>query len=609
MLNNRRRQIAAITKVFAEQQKAVERPGYAASVLMAAMMTPNEDETEEVDKLLDTFQNNFDENAANSQCRDARSMAALRRKAADPDSPSLKEALSGDEAAEWREAIDSEDQQMDDKDVFEWVTSIPAGKEVIPAHYILKQKRDPRGNRTKKKARLVAGGHRQSEASYGETYAPTANMVSIKVILQLAASQGLLIRSLDVGGAYLNADIDRELYLIIPSVEKDGPVRLARLRKSLYGLKQAGHLWYHHLRESLEKFGYAVTKHDQCCFTKTEADGTVTMLAIHVDDLLIASADISHSEALLTHLRSIYSEVSDSDGSSHLGLSLDRDAAGSIKVTQPGLLKKFIEFCGLTDGCSASITPVSAYDDPSSYSDEDSQPVDSHMFLRGVGMLLYLTHSRLDLLFASSLMSSAAAAPTVRDWRKLVRVGRYLLGTTELGIIFRSDDPVELHGFCDASYATNSDMRSHTGVAVHMGFASACIYAASIKQKLVALSSTEAEMEALKSITTLLVWIRGLLGDFGLEQISPALVYEDNTAAVHLASKPGKWGRTRHFAVRYEYVKSQVKENVLEIHWCPTGEMVADILTKPLASAPFLYLRPFLLGELPHFSLHSSMHA
>jgi hypothetical protein len=62
-------------------------------------------------------------------------------------------------------------------------------------------------------------------------------------------------------------------------------------------------------------------------------------------------------------------------------------------------------------------------------------------------------------------------------------------------------------------------------------------------------------------------------------------------------------------AVRYEYVKSQVEEGVLDIHWCPTGEMVADILTKPLASAPFLYLRPFLLGELPHFSLHSSTSA
>jgi hypothetical protein len=221
-------------------------------------------------------------------------------------------------------------------------------------------------------------------------------------------------------------------------------------------------------------------------------------------------------------------------------------------------------------------------------------------------MLLYLTHSRLELLYASSLMSSAAASPTVRDWRKMVRIGRYLLGTPELGIIFRSNDPVQLHGFCDASYATNSDMRSHTGVAVHLGFASAAIYAASIKQKLVALSSTEAEMDALKSITTLLAWLRGLLEEFGLKQISPALVYEDNAAAVHLASKPGKWGRTRHFAVRYEYVKSQIQEGVLEIVWCPTDEMVADILTKPLATKPFLYLRPFLLGEKSHFPHQSS---
>jgi hypothetical protein len=117
---------------------------------------------------------------------------------------------------------------------------------------------------------MRAATQESDASSYGDTYAPTANMVSIKIFLQLAASRGLIIRSLDVGGAYLHADIDREIHLQIPSVEPGDPVRIARLRKSLYGLRQA---------------------------------------------------DIVHSDALLAHLRSVYGEVSYNDGSSHLGLS------------------------------------------------------------------------------------------------------------------------------------------------------------------------------------------------------------------------------------------------------------------------------------------------
>lgn len=121
------------------------------------------------------------------------------------------------------------------------------------------------------------------------------------------------------------------------------------------------------------------------------------------------------------------------------------------------------------------------------------------------------------------------------------------------------------------------------------------VFVMSKKQSLVALSSTEAELEALKSMATLVPWVRGFLIELGLDVSKSIPIFEDNQAAIHLANQDGNWGRTRHFAVRYQYVRSQINDGIIEVFHCPTNFMVSDIFTKPLDRETFCRLRDILL--------------
>jgi hypothetical protein len=463
---------------------------------------------------------------------------------------------------------------------------------------VLKQKRLADGSEDKKKARLVAGGHRQTPDLYSDTYSPTALSISMKILLQLAASREYFMKTLDIASAFIRADIDRDVYVSIPAFG-DHPAVTAKLKKSLYGLKQAGRLWYEDLKKTLIDFGARPSKFDPCVFIKEFEDGNVMYTCVHVDDLLVIASDESGPALLTEHLRRVYGEVTEADTTSHLGMTLQRDeVTGNIKVTQRGLINKIVEELGLTEGETKSVrTPAVPDSDDKSLSPVLDNSGKS-FYASVVGMLLYLTHSRPDIAYAVSRLSARSHAPSQRDLEAVKRVGRYLLGTADKGIIYRKGDGnLWPHIYCDAAFANHEDGRSQGGYSVSLAPHSGPVYALSKKSSIVALSSTEAEVDILKNATTLAAWMKPFLAELGYESLRPIDVMEDNMAAIHLARTDGHWGRTRHFMVRYQYVRSQLEDHVIELHHVPTCDQVADIFTKSLDPTTFERLRDILLGE------------
>lgn len=170
------------------------------------------------------------------------------------------------------------------------------------------------------------------------------------------------------------------------------------------------------------------------------------------------------------------------------------------------------------------------------------------------------------------------------------RILRYLKGTKNLGLLYVKQESTELTGYSDADWGgDNDDHRSTSGFLFQIGCAA--ITWRSKKQTCVALSTSEAEYMALSSAAQEAVWLRELMTELIRKPIKSTVIYEDNQSAICVAKNPQFHGRTKHIGIKYHYIREQVSNKKVELIYCPTENMVADTLTKPLSQLRFERLR------------------
>ena len=159
----------------------------------------------------------------------------------------------------------------------------------------------------------------------------------------------------------------------------------------------------------------------------------------------------------------------------------------------------------------------------------------------------------------------------------------------------------------DAAYATHSDMKRQTGATFTMGHGS--IYSNSLKQKLIAQSSTEAELIGVHDILPQILWTRNFLMSQGYP-VQKNVVYQDNVSAMLLENNGRKSStkQTKHIELRYFFIHDQVLQDKVLIKHCPTLTMCADFFTKPLQGMLFYRLRDLIMNiASPYHSSHRSM--
>ena len=158
---------------------------------------------------------------------------------------------------------------------------VPLGAQLLPCRFIYVTKRSG-----EHKSRLVAGGHVQATSTFGDyNGSPTLNMVSLTTFLVNAVQRQLT--------AYLNADLPTPIYLgpsegmkyVLTEKGKDG---IIKLKKSLYGLKEAGLLWFQLLKKTLEEEEFISGAYELCIFTHRSKD---IYIMIYVDDCIIAGKE------------------------------------------------------------------------------------------------------------------------------------------------------------------------------------------------------------------------------------------------------------------------------------------------------------------------------
>ena len=358
--------------------------------------------------------------------------------------------------------------------------------------------------------------------------------------------------------------------------------------------------------------------YDPCVWNKI-VNGKQLTIVFHVDDCKLSHVDSKVLDDTIEWLRRDYESIFE-DGSGkmkvsrgrkhkYLGMDLNFTARGQCKITMFGYVEEILaawksaEKIPDSDGFktvgSKRKTKSSAAPENLFVVDEDCKkldPVKAKAFHNIVAKALYvMKRARPDISVAIAFLTTRVRSPDQQDWEKLSHLMQYLHGTKDLPLILGADGTGIVKWFVDASFAVHPNMRSHTGGALTLG--RGCPVVTSTKQKLNTRSSTEAELVGVDDLMPSILWTRNFLKAQGYA-VTENILYQDNKSSI-LLEKNGKASsskRTRHIAIRYFFVTDRIAKGELSIEWCPTADMIADFMTKPLQGALFRKFRDIVLG-------------
>lgn len=450
------------------------------------------------------------------------------------------------------------------------------------------------------KARLVAKGYTQQEGvDFVDTFSPVAKMTTVKTLVAVSAAKNWSLTQLDISNAFLNGDLQEEIYMTLPPgyTPREGetlpPNAVCKLKKSLYGLKQASRQWFLKFSSTLLSLGFTESYNDHTLFIKNSA-GTYIAVLVYVDDIIIASNDDTAVDKLKSDLRSFFKLRDLGPMKYFLGLEIARSKQG-ITICQRKYILELLEETGKM-ACRPSSIPmdpgVKLFYDP-------KVPLidDPTVYRRLVGRLMYLTITRPDITYSVNKLCQFASTPQAVHLQAAYKVLHYLKGTIGLGLFYSATSDLVLKSYTDADWNSCLDTRRSTsGFCMFLG--SSLISWKSKKQDVVSHSSAESEYRAMSVAVKEVIWLVSLLGELQAPQSKAVAFFCDSTAAIHIANNPVFHERTKHVESDCHQVRDRIKSGLIKTLHVGTSTQIADVLTKPLYPTLFSSL-------ISKMSLHS----
>ena len=513
---------------------------------------------------------------------------------------------------------------------------------VLESHIFLTQKRTG-----EIKGRTVAGGNKQRNYIEKEdASSPTVATESVILTSVIDAVEQRETAVIDIPNAFIQTVVkDKEKRVIIrlrgmlvdmlvkiaPAVYEDYVSTNKRGEKqllveclnALYGTMVASLLYYQKFTTSLSSNGYKMNPYDACVWNKTIQDKQCT-ICFHVDDCKISHASRHVVDSVIEWLRKDYESVFE-DGSgkmkvhrgkihTYLGMTLDFSTAKQIRISMTEYVKEIVaawdKATPETDEQGFVKVPIkrgwkgrsSAAPDNLFKVDDDAEklsPVQATAFHNIVAKALYLVkRARPDASLAIAFLSTRMREPDVEDWSKLEHLVEYFRSTIDLPLILGADGTGILNWYVDASFAVHANMWGHIGGGLTMGRGFPIV--SSTKQKLNTRSSTESELVGVDDMMPSILWTRYFLKAQGYK-VNDNIVFQDNKSTMLLErnGKASSSKRTKHINVRYFFITDRISKGEVRVEWCPTAEMVANFMTKPLQGSTFKRFRDLIMGALP----------
>uniref|UniRef100_A0A2N9GAW9 Integrase catalytic domain-containing protein n=1 Tax=Fagus sylvatica TaxID=28930 RepID=A0A2N9GAW9_FAGSY len=466
---------------------------------------------------------------------------------------SFKEAMSMPEAPLWKEAVNSEIESILQNHTWELV-DLPPGCKPLGYKWIFKRKMKADGSIDKYKARLVVKGYKQKEGvDYFDTYSPVTRITSIRMLIAIAALYNLEIHQMDVKTAFLNGELDEEIYMeqpegfIVPGKEK----KVCRLVKSLYGLKQAPKQWHEKFDNAMMSNGFRINECDKCVYVKNTTSGYV-IVCLYVDDMLIMGSNNDIIKATKRMLNSKFDMKDLGVADVILGIKITRTSDGLV-LSQSHYIKKGMDISQL----------------------EYSQIIGSLMYI--------MNCTRPDIAYSVSKLSRYTSNPGEDHWKAIVRVLRYLKYTLNYGVHY-TRYPAVLEGYSDANWISDTnDTKSTSGYVFTLG--GAAVSWKSSKQTCIARSTMESEFIALDKAGEEAEWLRHFLEDMPMwtKPVPPICIHCDSQSAIGRAQSYMYNGKSRHIRRRHNTVRQLLSNGIISIDYIKSKDNIADPLTKGLS--------------------------
>ena len=486
------------------------------------------------------------------------------------------EAIKSPDSAHWQTAMEEEIICLNDNHTYELV---PRPKRpVIGGRWVYCKKNDDTY-----KARYVAKGFSQiPNIDYADTFSPTARMTSIRLLMNIAMFEGLIVHSMDFKSAYLNADLDFEIFMEQPKgfVVKNNPNDdlVYKLKKSLYGLKQSGRMWNNLLHNYLLKKGFKRSKAENCVYIKYE-NRIKIIIIVWVDDLIIAGSNIDCVDEVKSYLTKRFCMKDFGVLKEFLGIEFEFTNEG-VKLSQEKYTRKILEKFKMMEShpktlpCDQSIIKIH---------DANSEIFDDNRLYRSmIGSMVYLAScTRPDISYVITKLSEKLEKPTKAHFNACKFLMKYLRGTISKGLFYKCNkSDFDLIGYSDSDWGSSPDRKSYSGYCFQLFKSNSFISWKAKKQPIIALSTCEAEYIAANFALKEGIFLQHLLNDLMYPEMCINL-FVDNKGAIDLSKNPVHHERSKHIDIRYHFIREKVEDGILKLFKVSSKDNYADLYTKP----------------------------